>query len=137
MKRIVILLQVQQRRIQKPCQTTKIERFAKIAVYYFRKTLYLTILDKRLWTFLGFFFSPLFNVEIYMILTEKLARSIFMFFSHSSTLNIWGRGIEKSLFTFYSRLCEVILDLEILWKKHSWLENCFCIYLSVSNFAPC
>ena len=46
-----------------------------------------------------FFGSPLFNVEISVMYTEKLARSLFIFFSHSSTLNNGekkgGRGGQK------------------------------------------
>ena len=49
----------------------------------------------------GSLFSPLFNVEIYVMRMEELARSLFVFFSHSSILNIGGRGTQKCFLSFF------------------------------------
>ena len=49
-------------------------------------------------------FSPLFNVEIYVMRMEKLARSLFIFFSHSSTLNTGGKGTQKCFLSVCPRL---------------------------------
>ena len=96
-----------------------------------------TILHKRLWTSFYVSFLPLIQCwNIFDVYGESCPFTFFLFFSHSSTLNIGGKGIEKSLLTFCPRLSEVILDLEILWRKHFWLENCFCVHPSANNSAP-
>ena len=94
---------------------TYLQKFYYLTSYspfgYFLKNQ--TILDKRQGTFFESPFS-LYSMLKYVVLKEKLACSNFMFFWHSSTLNVGGRRIEKNLFMFYSRLSEIILDLEIL-----------------------
>ena len=86
-----------------------------IAASFIFKTLFCItdVIWPQSWTngcelFFGSPFSHLFIVEISVMRAEKLARTLFIFFSYSLTLNIGAKGIEKSLLTFCLRLLMIL-----------------------------
>ena len=86
-----------------------------IAAPFIFKTLFCItdVIWPQSWTngcelFFGSPFSPLFIVEMSVMRAKKLACALFIFFSHSLTLNIGAKGKEKSLLTFCPRLLMIL-----------------------------